>query len=60
MTINVSNPIAELRNATGYSIEQLSLVSGLTVAEIVKLERGTLIDPVKTARLCAAAGVKLL
>ena len=28
MTINVSNPIAELRKSTGYSVEQLSLVSG--------------------------------
>lgn len=58
MTINVPNPVAELRKAKGYSIEQLSIISGLTVLEINKIESGELVDPTKIARLFAAAGVK--
>ncbi len=58
MTINVKNPVAELRKSTGYSTQQLSLVSGLTEVEIIRLESGVLIDPVKLARLLAASGMK--
>ncbi|MXN45949.1 helix-turn-helix domain-containing protein [Shinella kummerowiae] len=60
MTINVTNPIADIRKSTGYSLEQLSLISGLTVAEITKLESGALVDPAKLARLLTAAGVKAI
>lgn len=60
MTINVPNPIAELRSSKGYSTEQLSILSGLTESEIMKLESGTLVDSAKMARLLAAAGVKAL
>jgi transcriptional regulator with XRE-family HTH domain len=58
MTINVMNPIADLRKSKGYSIEQLSIMSGLTEVEITKLESGTLVDSTKLARLLSAAGVK--
>ena len=58
MTINVTNPIAELRKSKGYTTEQLSLISGLTELEITKLESGALVDQVKMDRLLAAAGVK--
>lgn len=58
MTIKVSNPIAELRKSTGYSVEQLSLVSGLTELEITKLETGSLVDSAKFARLMSAAGIR--
>lgn len=58
MTINVKNPVAELRKSTGYTVQQLSLVSGLTELEITKLECGVLVDPAKLARLMAAAGMK--
>ncbi len=58
MTINVKNPIGDIRRSTGYTVDQLSLISGLTVAEITKLESGALIDPAKVARLLTAAGVK--
>lgn len=58
MNIAPQNPIAELRKATGYDIEQLSLISGLTPLEIMKLESGELVDKAKIARLFAAAGVK--
>ncbi|AOF91693.1 helix-turn-helix transcriptional regulator [Sinorhizobium sp. RAC02] len=60
MTINVANPIADLRKSKGYDLQQLSLISGLTVAEIAKLESGVLVDPTKLARLLAAAGVKAI
>ena len=58
MTINMKNPIAELRATTGYTIEQLSLVSGLTESEIEKLESGEDVDPVKFARLLTAGRSK--
>lgn len=58
MTINVRNPIADLRKATGYGTEELSLISGLTPLEIMKLESGELVDQAKIARLFSAAGVK--
>jgi transcriptional regulator with XRE-family HTH domain len=60
MTINVTNPVADLRKSKGYTLEQLSVVSGLTELEIMKLENGTLVDPAKLARLLSAAGVKAL
>ncbi len=53
MTINIKNPIAELRTTTGYTVEQLSLISGLTELEIMKLESGELVDPAKLTRLLA-------
>jgi len=58
VTINVTNPIANLRKSKGYTNEQLSLISGLTELEIAKLENGTLVDPAKLTRLLAAVGVK--
>ncbi|GLR49723.1 hypothetical protein KYK30_14280 [Shinella yambaruensis] len=58
MTINFRNPIADLRTATGYGTEELSLISGLTVSEIAKIESGELVDQAKIARLFSAAGVK--
>ena len=58
MTINVTNPVADLRKSKGYSLEQLSIISGLAELEITKLESGTLVDSIKLARLLSAAGVK--
>lgn len=58
MNIAPQNPITDLRKSTGYDIEKLSLISGLTVAEIGKIESGELVDPAKIARLFAAAGIK--
>lgn len=58
MTINVTNAITDLRKSKGYSVEQLSVVSGLTEQEISTLESGALVDPAKLARLLAAGGVK--
>lgn len=58
MTIYMTNPIGDLRKITGYDAEKLSLVSGLTVAEIERIENGELIDPEMIARLFAAVGMK--
>lgn len=60
MTINVTNPIADLRKSRGYTLEQLSVMSGLTELEITKLESGVLVDSVSMTRLLAAAGVKVV
>lgn len=56
--INVTNPVADLRKSRGYTLEQLSVISGLTELEITQLESGALIDAAKVARLLTAAGVK--
>lgn len=58
MTINVPNPIAEMRKATGYTITQVSIVSGLTEFEITRLDTGKLKDGPKLTRLLAAIGAK--
>ncbi|MCQ4632039.1 MULTISPECIES: hypothetical protein [Shinella] len=58
MNVAPRNPITDLRASTGYTIEELSVVSGLTVIEIMKIESGELVDPAKVARLFAAAGLK--
>ena len=51
------NAVLELRKAKGYTLEQLSIVSGLTELEIDKLESGQVLDEAKLSRLLAAAGV---
>lgn len=53
------NAVLELRHITGYSVEQLSVVSGLTEVEIAKLESGQLLDEAMLSRLLAAAGVAI-
>jgi transcriptional regulator with XRE-family HTH domain len=58
MTIDVKNPIAELRKSRGYTLEQLSVISGLTELEITKLEKGELVDTAKLARLMSACGAR--
>ena len=58
MTINFRNPIADLRKSTGYDLDKLSLISGLTVTEIARMESGELVDQARLARLFSAAGVK--
>ncbi|WLR91289.1 helix-turn-helix domain-containing protein [Shinella zoogloeoides] len=58
MTIDVKNPIADLRKSKGYTLEQLSVISGLTELEITKLENGELVDPAKLARLMSACGAR--
>ncbi|NMA97528.1 MAG: helix-turn-helix transcriptional regulator [Phyllobacteriaceae bacterium] len=50
------NVITALRDAYGYSIEDLSTTSGLAVAEVAELEAGT-INPEKLARLTSSLGL---
>lgn len=51
-----ANVITALRDAYGYSIEDLSMTSGLAVLEVEDLEAGN-IDPAKLARLTASLGL---
>ncbi|MBI1621578.1 helix-turn-helix domain-containing protein [Aquamicrobium zhengzhouense] len=50
------NVITALRDAYGYSIEDLSTTSGLAVAEVAELEAGN-INPEKLARLTSSLGL---
>lgn len=50
------NVIAVIRDASGYSVEQLSILSGLAVPEIADLEAGRS-DPSNLGRLLAALGL---
>jgi transcriptional regulator with XRE-family HTH domain len=52
-----ANPVTALREASGYTIEQLAVVSGLATSEIVELEGGIDTDSTKVARLAAALGL---
>lgn len=48
--------IAAIREATGYTLEQLSVVSGLADVEIAELEAGAA-DASKLTRLLSALGL---
>lgn len=50
------NPISAIKEATGYSLEQLAVISGLATSEIAELEAGDA-DPAKLARLGTALGL---
>lgn len=51
------NPVTAIRQATGYSIEQLAIASGLAESELAALEVDTGTDISKLARLAAALGL---
>jgi hypothetical protein len=53
----VASLIAEARLAAGYSVEDLSVTTGLVNAEIVSIENGTELDPAKLKRVAAALKV---
>lgn len=52
-----ANPIAAIREATGYTLEQLAVTSGLAMTELTEIEAGTTSDPAKLARLASALGL---
>jgi transcriptional regulator with XRE-family HTH domain len=49
--------VAEARHAAGYSVEDLSVTTGLVNDEIVGIENGTDLDPGKLKRVAAALKV---
>ncbi|XNY04862.1 helix-turn-helix domain-containing protein (plasmid) [Sinorhizobium meliloti] len=49
--------VKQSREAMGYSVEDLSLTSGLTGAEIVRVELGADVDPAMLRRIAAALQV---
>ena len=51
-----TNPATAIREASGYSLEQLAVTSGLAISEIMGLEAGET-DPAKLARLASALGL---
>lgn len=50
------NVIAAIRAASGYTIEQLSIATGLAESELVEIEAG--IDTTHLARLLSALGLR--
>ena len=50
------NVVAAIRAASGYTIEQLAVLSGLADVEIAELEAG-IADTTKLARLLSALGL---
>lgn len=51
-----TNPVTAIREATGYTIEQLAVTSGLAETELTDLEAGD-VDQTKLARLASALGL---
>lgn len=51
-----TNPVTAMRDAFGYSLEELAVTSGLATSELVELENGDA-DPAKLARLASALGL---
>lgn len=49
--------ISQARQAAGYSVEELSVTTGLVNDEIVDIENGTDLDPAKLKRVAAALKV---
>jgi transcriptional regulator with XRE-family HTH domain len=49
--------ISEARQAAGYSVEDLSVTTGLVNDEIIDIENGTDLDPAKLKRIAAALKV---
>lgn len=43
--VDIGFAVKQSREATGYSVEDLSLTSGLTGAEIIRIELGADVDP---------------
>lgn len=50
----VAKAVAEARVAAGYSIDDLSITTGLVHDEIVGIEDGSNADPAKVRRIAAA------
>lgn len=51
-----ANPVTAIREATGYTMEQLAVTSGLAEVELAELEAGEA-DQAKLARLAHALGL---
>lgn len=51
-----TNPVTAMRDAFGYSLEDLAVTSGLATSELADLENGGA-DPAKLARLASALGL---
>ncbi|SFI33681.1 helix-turn-helix domain-containing protein [Aerobium aerolatum] len=51
-----TNPVTAMRDAFGYSLEELAVTSGLATSELADLENGGA-DPAKLARLASALGL---
>jgi len=51
------NPIAALREITGYSLEQLSVASGFALSDLADLETANTVDPDALGRITSALGL---
>lgn len=51
------NAVKAVRDARGYSIEDLALTCGLAISEIASIESGEDSDPGKLHRIAAALGI---
>ncbi len=58
-TISAGDAVRKTREAAGYSIEQLSIASGLTAAEIQAIESGEDKEPSRLGRIASALQVPL-
>lgn len=52
------NVVSAVRAASGYTIEQLSIISGLAASEVEEMQDGTA-DPTKLERLLTALGLSI-
>lgn len=51
------NPVTAIRDATGYTLEQMAVTSGLATSELMELETGVDSDLSKLSRLATALGL---
>lgn len=52
-----SNPVRDVREARGYSVEDLAVTCGLSVDEITAIENGEDADPDRLRRIASSLGL---
>ena len=51
------NPVVALREAAGYSLEQLGIASGLALSDLTAIEASQTVDADTLARITSALGL---
>lgn len=51
------NPITALRDATGYTLDQIAVASGFALSDLTALEDGASVDAETLSRITSALGL---
>ncbi len=59
-SISVATAIADARHEAGYSLDDLAITCGLTIAELEAIENGSDLDPARLQRVASALKLRSL